>query len=66
MQKMYLFIIFWYILPNSAYAYIGPGFGAGAIVAIIGILGAILLTLIAIIYFPIKKLLKRKKKIDDK
>jgi hypothetical protein len=56
------------MIPTSAYAYIGPGLGAGAVAAIIGILGAILLMLISIIYFPLKRILKniRKEKIDDK
>lgn len=75
MPKVFLFSIYLYMIPTSAYAYIGPGLGAGAIAAIIGILGAILLTLISIIYFPIKRFLKHKhkekrhkhkEKIDDK
>ena len=60
-------MLYCFLIPTSAYAYIGPGLGAGAIAAIIGIFGAILLTVISIVYFPIKRLLKhkRKKKIDD-
>ena len=62
MPKVFLFSIYWCMIPTQAYAYIGPGLGAGASAAIIGILGAILLTLISIIYFPIKRLLKHKRK----
>lgn len=45
-----------------ALAYIGPGVGVGAISAALGVLGAIGLALIAVIYYPIKRLLRRKKK----
>lgn len=44
-----------------ALAYIGPGAGVGAIAAALGVLGAIGLSLIAVIYYPIKRLLRRKK-----
>jgi hypothetical protein len=66
MPKAILISIYCFLIPTSAYAYIGPGLGAGAIAAIIGIFGAILLTMISIVYYPIKRLLKNKrKKIDD-
>lgn len=44
-----------------ALAYIGPGVGVGAITAALGVLGAIGLALIAVIYYPIKRLLRKKK-----
>lgn len=47
---------------NSAYAYVGPGVGAGVIAGIIGFLGAIFLVLIGTVYYPIKRILKKKKK----
>lgn len=45
----------------SALAYIGPGMGGGIIAAIIGIIGTILLALFAILYYPIKRMFKKKK-----
>tara|TARA_B100001063_G_C16353158_1_gene352354 strand:+ start:115 stop:339 length:225 start_codon:yes stop_codon:yes gene_type:complete len=54
---------------TSAYAYIGPGMGLGAIVTILGIVGAVLLSIAAIIYYPIKRLIikiQNKKKNQKK
>lgn len=47
--------------PAVALAYIGPGIGAGAIAVIVGVISAILLALGSILYFPIKRMIKRKK-----
>lgn len=44
--------------PALAQAYIGPGVGVGAIGAALGVMGAIILALFAVIYYPIKRLLK--------
>lgn len=44
--------------PASASAYIGPGVGAGAIAAVVGVLGSIFLAIVAVVYYPIKRLLK--------
>lgn len=47
--------------PAAAMAYIGPGVGAGAIAAVVGILGSIFLAIVAVLYYPIKRMLKRGK-----
>ncbi len=52
------------LLPNPAMAYIGPGVGAGAIGAVLGVIGSIFLGLFAILWYPIKRVLKRRKKGD--
>ena len=44
------------------FAYIGPGMGGGVIAAIFGIIAAFFLGLWGILYYPIKRLLKNKKK----
>jgi hypothetical protein len=49
------------ILPGSALAYIGAGVGAGAIGAVLGVVGSIFLALFAVIWYPIKRLLRRGK-----
>ena len=46
---------------GTAQAYVGPGLGAGAIGAVLGIVGAVLLALFSLIYYPIKRLLNRRK-----
>ncbi|PIP03098.1 MAG: hypothetical protein COX55_01715, partial [Zetaproteobacteria bacterium CG23_combo_of_CG06-09_8_20_14_all_54_7] len=47
--------------PLNAYAYIGPGLGIGTIGAVLGILGSLVLALIAIIWYPLKRLFKKKR-----
>ena len=44
-----------------AFAYIGPGMSGGVIAAIIGFFVAIFLGLWGILYYPIKRALKRRK-----
>ncbi|MBT6169444.1 MAG: hypothetical protein HOH98_01725 [Flavobacteriaceae bacterium] len=45
-----------------AYAYLGPGMGGGVIAAVLGVIGAVLLALFGILYYPIKRMLKNRKK----
>ena len=57
-------------LSSSVYAYIGPGMGGGIILATIGIVVAIIAAIFGVIWFPIKRLIqkrkeKKKKNISD-
>ena len=61
MKKINLFIVI-ILINSSAFAYIGPGMGSGVIAAIFGIIGAILLALFGVLYYPIKRALKNRKK----
>ena len=54
-----IFICFQLISITNAFAYIGPGMGVGAIIGIIAVLGIIFLTIVAILYYSIKLLLKK-------
>ena len=47
--------------PGMAHAYIGPGVASGALAAVVGVIGSIFLALFAVIYYPIKRMLKRRK-----
>ena len=47
--------------PLNAFAYLGPGMGAGTIGAILGVLGSLLLAIFAVVYYPIKRLFKKRK-----
>ena len=49
-------------ISSPVFAYIGPGMGGGVIAAVIGVLGAVLLALFGILYYPIKRMLKNRKK----
>ena len=47
---------------TQVFAYIGPGMGGGVIAAIFGIIAAFFLGLWGILYYPIKRAFKNKKK----
>jgi len=46
---------------GSAHAYVGPGAGLTAIGTVIALIGAILLALVGFVWYPVKRLLSRKK-----
>ena len=48
--------------PALTIAYIGLGMGAGLIATILGIVGSFFLALFGILYYPIKRYLKNRKK----
>ena len=45
------------MLPTHAFAYVGPGLGAGTLGVILGLLGSIILALFAFFWYPIKRML---------
>ena len=55
-----IFILFIFYTPM--YAYIGPGMSGGLIATIFGIIGSIFLAIFGILYYPIKRFLKNRKK----
>ena len=57
----FLFSLF-ILTPFTAYSYIGPGMSGGIFTAIIGILIAVLMAIVGIVWFPIKRFFKKKKK----
>ena len=61
MNKINLIIVLLSI-SSPVFAYIGPGMGGGVIAGILGVIGAISLALFGILYYPIKKMLKNRKK----
>ena len=40
-------------------AYIGPGLGTGALAAVLGILAGLVMLLVGVIWYPIKRLIRR-------
>tara|TARA_X000000368_G_scaffold327732_1_gene264787 strand:- start:35 stop:259 length:225 start_codon:yes stop_codon:yes gene_type:complete len=58
---IYLSMLFIVLYSNIAYAYIGPGMGGGVIAATIGIIVAIFAALFGLVWFPIKRFLKKNK-----
>ena len=50
---------------DSAQAYVGPGLGVGTIMVILGFLGSILLAVFGIFWYPIKRVLKKRKAVSQ-
>lgn len=48
-----------------AQAYIGPGLGAGAIAVVLGVLAAIAMAVLAVLYYPIKRMMKKRKPTES-
>tara|TARA_A100001035_G_C27620571_1_gene425234 strand:+ start:88 stop:315 length:228 start_codon:yes stop_codon:yes gene_type:complete len=59
-EHFYFSLILFNLSP--LFAYIGPGMGGGVIAAIFGIIAAFFLGLWGILYYPIKRAFKNKKK----
>lgn len=57
-----------FTFPELAQAYIGPGLGAGTIAIVLGFLGSIFLALFAVLWYPLKRIIKKikgKKREDN-
>ena len=50
------------VAPAPAFAYVGPGLGAGAVAVTLGVLGSIVTGILGVIYYPIKRMIKKLKK----
>lgn len=49
------------LVAVPAQAYIGPGVGGGAIAAVLGVLASIGMAFVAVIWYPVKRLLRKRK-----
>ena len=59
MKKLFIVLL---LISSPVFAYIGPGMAGGVTAAVLGFIGAILLLLFGILYYPIKRMLKNRKK----
>ena len=50
-----------FAIPFGTEAYIGPGAGISAIGTVIALVGAILLAIVGFVWYPVKRLLKKRK-----
>ena len=46
---------------GTAHAYVGPGVGAGTVAVVLGILGSLVLWLFAVVWYPFKRMLRRRR-----
>ena len=61
MKKISLIIVLLSI-NIEVFAYLGPGMGGGVIAGVLGVIGALLLAIFGILYYPIKRMIKNRKK----
>ena len=61
MYKLIITSIIFILINTSSFAYLGPGVGGGVIAATLGIIVAIFAALFGLIWFPIRRLLKKRK-----
>ena len=54
-----IFIFFSFV--SASYAYLGPGIGSGILIATLGIVIATFAAIFGVIWFPLKRFLKRRK-----
>jgi hypothetical protein len=47
--------------PTMAQAYIGPGLGVGVISAVLGFVASLAMAVVALIWYPIKRLFRRRR-----
>ena len=56
-------VLFLILFSLQSEAYLGPGMSTGVLATIIGIFTSILLLVFSIVYYPIKRALKRRKEL---
>lgn len=49
------------VYPMVGAAYVGPGLGVGAIGVIVGVVGSIFLAVFAVLWYPFKRLMRRRR-----
>jgi len=68
MRSVFLFLVIFALLSKNAFAYVGPGLGIGVIGAFVGLVVAVFLAIIGVVWYPLKRLLRKLKgkKVDMK
>lgn len=63
-SRTLLFLLAGIVLPQTAFAYVGPGAGLSAIGTLVALIGAAFLLIVGFIWYPVKRLLRRNKTPD--
>lgn len=58
-HTLMLLATFFFFIENAV-AYVGPGLGLGGIGAVVGIIVAVFLAIVGLVWYPLKRLLKGK------
>jgi len=59
MKLWLIFVAVLFVPVGSAQAYVGPGLGVGTLALVLGVIGSVFLAIFALVWYPIKRLLKR-------
>ena len=65
MYKLIILTILFFLTNTSSFAYLGPGVGGGMIAATLGIIIAIFAAIFGLIWFPLKRLFKKRRQEKD-
>jgi len=57
---LFLLVIF-SITSKDAWGYVGPGMALSTILITLGVIGSLLLGIVSVVYYPIKRLIKKTK-----
>lgn len=66
MTKVLINLSIFVIVSTPAFAYLGPGMGGGILVATLGVVIALFAAVFGLIWFPLKKLFRKKEKKNKK
>ena len=66
MHKIIFLNLLFLFFNTYSHAYLGPGVGGGVIAATLGIIVAICAAIFGLIWFPIKRLIKKRKELKEK
>jgi hypothetical protein len=56
MRSLIIFLVGLLLYTENAVAYVGPGLGLGAIGALIGIVVTVILAVLGLLWYPVKRL----------
>ncbi len=59
LAKPFLICLLMLAYTGAANAYVGPGLGAGALATVLGLFGGLLMLLVGVVWYPLKRLWKR-------
>jgi hypothetical protein len=62
MQSIVMILCIILVCPVTAHAYVGPGLGLGVVGAIAGVIFSIILAIIGIFWYPLKRLFGKGRK----
>ena len=66
MKRFYFFSAVIVPLSTSAFAYIGPGAGLGAVATLVAIVLGLLLLVVGFLWYPLKRMLKKRRQTKNK